>query len=60
MLVITSWTGGHAYALQRSLRMSNQSFAAHLGVSVRLRRGMAPEAGHHPCAGDSGNPGRCS
>jgi hypothetical protein len=27
MQVITSWTGGRAYALQQSLRMSNQSFA---------------------------------
>ena len=35
MQVIASWTGGHACALQRSLRMSNQSFAVHLRVSVR-------------------------
>jgi hypothetical protein len=35
MQVITSWTGGHAYALQRSLRMTNQSFAEHLDMSVR-------------------------
>jgi hypothetical protein len=34
MQVIASWTGGHAQALQKSLRMTNESFAAYLGVSV--------------------------
>ena len=33
--VITSWTGADAIALQRSLRMSNQAFAGHLGMAVR-------------------------
>jgi len=35
MLVITSWTGGQADALRQALRMTNEDFAAHLGVSVR-------------------------
>jgi hypothetical protein len=35
MQVIMSWTGGHADALRQSLRMSNESFAEHLGVGVR-------------------------
>jgi hypothetical protein len=35
MAVITSWTAADASALQRSLRMSNQVFAEHLGVAVR-------------------------
>jgi tetratricopeptide (TPR) repeat protein len=33
--IITSWTGELANALQRSLRMTNESFAAQLGASPR-------------------------
>ena len=33
--VITKWTGGHADLLRQSLRMTNESFAEHLGVVVR-------------------------
>jgi hypothetical protein len=44
-MMITSWTGGHAYALQRSLRMTNQSFAGHLGVSVRSVAGWHQKPG---------------
>ena len=35
MQLITSWSGGHADALRQSLRMTNESFAEHLRVSVR-------------------------
>jgi transcriptional regulator with XRE-family HTH domain len=35
MQVVTPWTGGHADALRKSLRMTNESFAEHLGVGVR-------------------------
>lgn len=35
MQVVTAWSGGHADALRQSLRMSNESFADHLGVAVR-------------------------
>jgi len=35
MQVITSWTGGQADALRQALRMTNESFAEHLCVSVR-------------------------
>jgi len=35
MQVITSWTGSQADALREALRMTNESFANHLGVSVR-------------------------
>lgn len=35
MQVISSWTGGQADALRRSLRMTNESFADHLGIGVR-------------------------
>lgn len=47
--IITSWTGGHADALRRALRMMNESFAAHLGVVTRTvaywrkRPEMAPQ-----------------
>ena len=33
--IITSWTGAEADALRQALRMSNEAFAEHLGVSVR-------------------------
>jgi hypothetical protein len=33
--VISSWTGGQADALRQALRMTNESFADHLGVAVR-------------------------
>jgi hypothetical protein len=35
MQVVVSWTGGQATALQQSLRMTNESFAEYLDVSVR-------------------------
>jgi hypothetical protein len=35
MPLITTWTGGDADQLRDSLRMTNESFAAHLGVAVR-------------------------
>ena len=33
--VVASWTGGHADLLRQSLRMTNESFAEHLGMAVR-------------------------
>lgn len=33
--VVASWTGRHADALRQALRMTNEAFAAHLGVAVR-------------------------
>lgn len=35
MAFIRTWTGRHACALQAALRLSNEAFAAHLGVAVR-------------------------
>lgn len=35
MDVVASWTGARADALREALRMSNEGFAAHLGVAVR-------------------------
>ena len=35
MQVIAQWTGGHADALRRSLRMANDPFARYLGVAPR-------------------------
>jgi hypothetical protein len=35
MEVIASWSGRHADALRQALRMTNESFAAHVGVAVR-------------------------
>jgi hypothetical protein len=35
MQVIAEWTGGHADALRKALRMTNESFADHLGIAVR-------------------------
>jgi len=33
--MVTGWTGREACALQSALRMSNQAFAAHLGIGLR-------------------------
>jgi hypothetical protein len=35
MQVIAEWTGGHADALRRALRMTNEDFADYLGIGVR-------------------------
>ena len=35
MQVVATWTGAHADALRSSLRMTNESYAEHLGVAVR-------------------------
>lgn len=35
MDVVASWTGDRADALRQALRMTNESFAGHLGVAVR-------------------------
>ena len=49
MQVIASWTGGQADALRQALRMTNESFADHLGVAVRTvaywrgQPGMTPQ-----------------
>ena len=49
MQVIAQWTGGQADALRQALRMTNESFAGHLGVAVRTvaywrnRPGMTPQ-----------------
>ena len=49
MQVIAQWTGGQADALRQALRMTNESFADHLGVAVRTvaywrnRPGMTPQ-----------------
>lgn len=34
-VVITQWTGWHAYALQRACRKTNEQFAEQLGLAVR-------------------------
>ncbi|MDX3353922.1 NUDIX hydrolase [Streptomyces sp. ME01-24h] len=39
MDVIDTWTGRTACALQSALRMTNEAFAAHLGVAVRTVAG---------------------
>ena len=33
--MIATWTGRHADALRRALRMTNETFAEHLGVAIR-------------------------
>src|SRR5689334_12619813 len=50
MQVITRWTGGQADALRQALRMTNESYAEHLGVAVRTiaywrkRPGIIPQS----------------
>lgn len=48
MTVVDQWTGGHARALQAAMRLTNEAFAEHLGISARTvakwreRPGMVP------------------
>lgn len=35
MDIVASWTGRHADSLRQAFRMTNESFAAHVGVAVR-------------------------
>jgi len=35
MTVIDQWTGRHAHALRTALRLTNEAFAEHLGISPR-------------------------
>ena len=35
MQVVTTWNGARADSLRRALRMTNESYAEHLGVAVR-------------------------
>jgi len=35
MQVVATWSGGHADLLRQAFRMTNESFAAHLGVHAR-------------------------
>jgi DNA-binding transcriptional regulator YiaG len=48
MDVIQEWTGRHAHALRKALRMTNEAFAEHLGTAVRTvarsRRPQIPRA----------------
>ena len=35
MTIIDQWTGRHAHALRSAMRLTNEAFAEHLGVSAR-------------------------
>ena len=48
MDVVTGWTGRSACALQAALRMSNEAFAAHLGIGVRTVAGWHQKPGLRP------------
>ena len=45
---MTGWTGRTACALQAALRMSNETFAAHLGIGVRTVAGWHQKPGLRP------------
>jgi DNA-binding transcriptional regulator YiaG len=51
MQVIASWTGGEADTLRQALRMTNESFADHLGISART---VANWRKHHDIIPQSG------
>ena len=40
---VQQWTGHTACELQHALRMSNESFAAHLGIAARTVAMWAPK-----------------
>lgn len=46
--VVAGWTGRAAFALQTALRMSNEAFAAHLGVAVRTVADWHEKPGMRP------------
>jgi hypothetical protein len=45
---VTGWTGKTASTLQAALRMSNEGFAAHLGIGVRTVAGWHKYPGRRP------------
>ena len=53
MDVVASWTGGRADALRQALRMTNETFAAHLGVAVRTVANWRAQAQRCPAASDA-------
>ena len=48
MDLVTGWTGHAACALQAALRMSNEAFAAHLGIAVRTVAAWHQKPGLRP------------
>lgn len=46
--MVTGWTGRDACALQSALRMSNQAFAAHLGIGLRTVADWHEKPGMQP------------
>ena len=48
MDLVTGWTGRAACALQAALRMSNEAFAAHLGIAVRTVAAWHQKPGLRP------------
>ena len=48
MEMIEGWNGASACMLQAALRMSNEAFAAHLGISVRTVAGWHQNSAMRP------------
>ncbi|TDD03317.1 transcriptional regulator [Saccharopolyspora terrae] len=48
MNVVSSWTGRTACALQAAMRMSNDEFAAHLGIGLRTVAGWHEKPNRRP------------
>ena len=48
MDLVTGWTGRAACALQDALRLSNESFAEHLGIGVRTVASWHQKPGLRP------------
>ena len=60
MQVVATWTGARADALRRALRMTNESYAEHLGVAVRTVAYWRQKTRDDPSAGHTGNSRRGS
>ena len=58
MQVVATWTGSSADALRQALRMTNESYAEHLGVAVRTVAYWRQETRDGPSDRDTGDPGR--
>ena len=53
MDLVTGWTGRAACDLQAALRLSNESFAEHLGIGSAHGRLLAPETRPAATAGNA-------
>ena len=57
--IVVTWTGRHADALRQSLRMTNETFAEHLGIAVRTVAYWRARPDVVPTVDIAADPGHC-